>query len=69
MITQLTLRNFKSVGEQVYDFTGFDLLVGRNNSGKSAVLRALAIDEIHEDVHHVMGKLVRLTGPHRRKPA
>jgi len=35
MITRLTLRNFKSVGEQVYDFTQFDLLVGRNNSGKN----------------------------------
>ncbi len=30
MITQLTLRNFKSVGEQIYKFTDFDLLVGRN---------------------------------------
>lgn len=43
MITKLTLRNFKSVGEQVYDFTRFDLIVGRNNSGKSTVLQALAI--------------------------
>ena len=43
MITQLTLRNFKSVGEQIYRFTDFDLLVGRNNSGKSTVLQALAI--------------------------
>lgn len=43
MITRLTLSNFKSVGEQVYDFTQFDLLVGRNNSGKSTVLQALAI--------------------------
>ena len=43
MITRLTLRNFKSVGEQTYDFTAFDLLVGRNNSGKSTILQALAI--------------------------
>lgn len=43
MITQLTLRNFKSVSTQVYAFTAFDLLVGRNNSGKSTVLQALAI--------------------------
>jgi AAA15 family ATPase/GTPase len=43
MITQLTLRNFKSVSEQIYHFTQFDLLVGRNNSGKSTVLQALAI--------------------------
>ncbi len=43
MITRLTLRNFKSVSEQIYDFTQFDLLVGRNNSGKSTVLQALAI--------------------------
>ena len=43
MITELTLRNFKSVGEETYSFTQFDLLVGRNNSGKSTVLQALAI--------------------------
>jgi hypothetical protein len=43
MIYRLTLRNFKNIGEQVYDFTSFDLLVGRNNSGKSTVLQALAI--------------------------
>ena len=30
MIKRLTLRNFKSIGEQIYDFTQFDLLVGRN---------------------------------------
>lgn len=43
MIKRLTLRNFKNVGEQTYDFTQFDLLVGRNNSSKSTVLQALAI--------------------------
>lgn len=43
MINRLTLRNFKNVGEQTYDFTQFDLLVGRNNSGKSTVLQGLAI--------------------------
>jgi AAA domain, putative AbiEii toxin, Type IV TA system len=43
MITRLTLRNFKSVSEQTYEFTQFDLLVGRNNSSKSTVLQALAI--------------------------
>lgn len=53
MITKLTLENFKSVGKQTYDFTQFDLLVGRNNSGKSTVLQALAIwqfcvDEFHQ---------------------
>lgn len=43
MITKLTLHNFKGIGEQVYNFTQFDLLVGRNNSGKSTVLQALSI--------------------------
>ncbi len=43
MIKKLTLHNFKNVGEQVYDFTQFDLLVGSNNSGKSTILQALAI--------------------------
>lgn len=52
MITRLTLRNFKSVGEQIYDFTQFDLLVGRNNSGKSTVLQALAIWQFCVDEFH-----------------
>jgi hypothetical protein len=52
MITRLTLRNFKSIGEQIYDFTQFDLLVGRNNSGKSTVLQALAIWQFCVDEFH-----------------
>lgn len=52
MITRLTLRNFKSVSEQIYDFTPFDLLVGRNNSGKSTVLQALAIWQFCVDEFH-----------------
>lgn len=52
MIHKLTLRNFKSVGEQSYDFTDFDLLVGRNNSGKSTVLQALAIWQFCVDEFH-----------------
>jgi hypothetical protein len=52
MITRLTLRNFKSVGKQIYDFTQFDLLVGRNNSGKSTVLQALAIWQFCVDEFH-----------------
>ena len=52
MITKLTLRNFKSVGEQAYDFTRFDLIVGRNNSGKSTVLQALAIWQFCVDEFH-----------------
>jgi len=43
MITKLVLRNFKSISEQTYDLTDFDLLVGRNNCGKSTILQALAI--------------------------
>lgn len=52
MITRLTLRNFKSVGEEVYDFSNFDLLVGRNNCGKSTVLQALAIWQFCVDEFH-----------------
>ena len=52
MITRLNLRNFKSVGEQTYDFTNFDLLVGRNNSGKSTILQALAIWQFCVDEFH-----------------
>lgn len=43
MITKLVLRNFKSISNQTYDLTDFDLLVGRNNCGKSTILQALAI--------------------------
>jgi len=43
MITKLTLNNFKSISEQTYEFSQFDLFVGQNNSGKSTVLQALAI--------------------------
>ncbi len=43
MITKLTIRNFKNIIEQSYEFTDFDLLVGSNNSGKSTILQAMAI--------------------------
>ena len=49
MNKKLTLCNFKSGGKQVGDFTQFDLLVGRNNSGKSTVLKAMAIWECSAD--------------------
>jgi AAA15 family ATPase/GTPase len=52
MIKQLTLRNFKSIKEQTYDFTDFDLLVGRNNCGKSTALQALAIWQFCVDEFH-----------------
>jgi energy-coupling factor transporter ATP-binding protein EcfA2 len=52
MITKLTLRNFKSIQDQTYEFTNFDLLVGRNNSGKSTVLQALAIWQFCMDEFH-----------------
>lgn len=41
MITKLTLRNFKSVGEQGYEVTGFSLLEGRNSSGQNDVPQAM----------------------------
>ena len=43
MIKKVTIKNFKSIKNQTYEFTDFDLLVGRNNSGKSSILQALAI--------------------------
>jgi AAA15 family ATPase/GTPase len=43
MITELTLKNFKRVEDETYRFGELDLLLGRNNSGKSTVLQALAI--------------------------
>lgn len=52
MISSLMLQNFKNVGKQVYDFTRFDLLVGRNNSGKSTVLQSLAIWQFCVDEFH-----------------
>ena len=52
MITKLTLKNFKSIEEQTYEFDKFDLLVGRNNSGKSTILQALAIWQFCVDEFH-----------------
>ena len=43
MIKELVLKNFKSISNQTYKFSDFDLLVGRNNSGKSTILQAMAI--------------------------
>lgn len=43
MITELVLKNFKRVEDETYRFGELDLLLGRNNSGKSTVLQALAI--------------------------
>lgn len=68
MITQLKLRNFKSIGEQSYPFTDFDLLVGRNNSGKSTVLQALAIwqfcvDEFHRNPRSSGNKGIQIVLP------
>ncbi len=54
MITELVLKNFKSVSEQTYLFTGFDLLVGRNNSGKSTILQSMAIWQYCVDEFHRM---------------
>lgn len=44
-LTQLRLRNFKSIGpeEQTVDIKPLTVLVGRNNSGKSAVLQGLLL--------------------------
>ncbi len=52
MITELTVHNFKSISEQTYSFSHFDLLVGRNNSGKSTILQALAIWQFCLDEFH-----------------
>jgi len=52
MITKLRLLNFKNIQEQTYDFTKFDLLVGRNNCGKSTVLQALGIWQFCVDEFH-----------------
>ncbi|MBF0133588.1 MAG: AAA family ATPase [Magnetococcales bacterium] len=55
-ITKLTLKNFKGIGEQTYEFGQFDLLVGRNNSGKSSILQALAIWQFCIDTFHHSGR-------------
>lgn len=54
MITELILKNFKSISNQTYSFTDFDLLVGRNNSGKSTILQSLAIWQYCIDEFHRM---------------
>ena len=43
MITKLHLKNFKSIEDQEYKLGQYDLLLGRNNSGKSTILQAIAI--------------------------
>ncbi len=43
MIKCVTLKNLKSIKDETYHFTDFDLLVGMNNCGKSTILQALAI--------------------------
>ncbi len=52
MITKLVLKNFKSVATETYEFTDFDLLVGRNNCGKSTILQAMAIWQFCVDEFH-----------------
>ncbi len=52
MITKLTLRNFKSIREQTYELSRFDLFVGPNNCGKSTILQALAIWQFCVDEFH-----------------
>lgn len=52
MIKSVTLKNLKSIRDETYSFTPFDLLVGMNNCGESTILQALAIwqyciDEFH----------------------
>lgn len=42
-IQSVRIKNFKCIKDETYIFTDFDLLVGRNNSGKSSVLQALGI--------------------------
>ncbi len=54
MITELVLKNFKSISNQTYKFSDFDLLVGRNNSGKSTILQAMAIWQYCIDEFHRM---------------
>lgn len=54
MITELILKNFKSITNQTYKFSDFDLLVGRNNSGKSTILQAMAIWQYCIDEFHRM---------------
>ena len=54
MIKEVIIKNFKSISEQTYKFSDFDLLVGRNNSGKSTILQAMAIWQYCVDEFHRM---------------
>jgi len=56
MIKELILKNFKSISDQTYTFSNFDLLVGRNNSGKSTILQAMAIWQYCVDEFHRQNK-------------
>lgn len=52
MIKRLKLSNLKGIGNQEYEFTNFNLLVGMNNSGKSTILQGMAIWQYCVDEFH-----------------
>ena len=63
MISQLTIRNFKSFDEIILDLRNFTLLVGMNSVGKSSVIQSLlvAIQNItHDGRSPLNGGLVSL---------
>jgi len=40
-VTRISIKNFQSIGNIEFDINGFTVLVGKNNIGKSAVVRAI----------------------------
>ena len=41
MLTSFAVKNYKSLGDVCLSFSGLDILVGNNASGKSTMLRAM----------------------------
>ena len=64
MIKRLKVSNFKSLRDLKIDFRKFNVLVGRNNSGKSNIIDCIkGKKELHEDLFcatHFIGVLARM---------
>ncbi|TXL16810.1 ABC transporter permease, partial [Methylococcaceae bacterium HT2] len=62
MIERLSLRNFKSIKDEVFDFEGLTLFSGLNGMGKSTALQSMLILRQSYDKHLLPDIGISLTG-------
>lgn len=62
MIERLSLRNFKSIKDEVFDFEGLTLFSGLNGMGKSTALQSMLILRQSHDKHLLPDIGISLTG-------